>query len=186
MLPRLQHMGVDVVDEHPYEFAGPLAQPFWIYDFGLRRTGVGAGGNEPVTGQFPTVAPGAMPPSGPVKGLFEDALTALWQGRIEDDGFNALVLDAHLTWRQVVVLRAYAKYLRQAGITFSQRYIERVLRLQRAGDPAAAAAVRVQVRPGAGPGRGRAGRGHRRGDPRPARRGGRSSTTTASCAATWD
>ena len=127
VLPRLQHMGVDVVDEHPYEFAGPLAQPFWIYDFGLRRTGVGAGGNEPVTGQFPTVAPGAMPPSGPVKGLFEDALTALWQGRIEDDGFNALVLDAHLTWRQVVVLRAYAKYLRQAGITFSQRYIERVL-----------------------------------------------------------
>ena len=127
VLPRLQHMGVDVVDEHPYEFAGPLAQPFWIYDFGLRRTGVGAAGNEPVTGQFPAVAPGAIPPSGPVKALFEDALTALWQGRIEDDGFNALVLDAHLTWRQVVVLRAYAKYLRQAGITFSQRYIERVL-----------------------------------------------------------
>src|SRR5215467_7054992 len=128
VLPRLQHMGLDVVDEHPYEFTGPLAQPFWIYDFGLRRTGVGAAGNEPVTGQFPTVAPGAMPPSGPVKALFEDALTALWQGRIEDDGFNALVLDAHLTWRQVVVLRAYAKYLRQAGSAFSQSYIERVLR----------------------------------------------------------
>ena len=47
---------------------------------------------------------------------------------IEDDGFNALVLDAHLTWRQVVMLRAYAKYLRQAGTTFSQDYIERVLR----------------------------------------------------------
>src|SRR5205823_5763827 len=129
VLPRLQHMGVDVVDEHPYEFTGPLVQPFWIYDFGLRRTGVGAAGNEPVTGQFPTVAPGAMPPSGPVKALFEDALTALWRGRIEDDGFNALVLDAHLTWRQVVVLRTYAKYLRQAGIAFSQRYIERVLGL---------------------------------------------------------
>jgi len=106
VLPRLQHMGVDVVDEHPYEFAGPAMPPFWIYDFGLRRTGVGAAGNEPVTGQFPVVAPGAMPPSGPVKALFEDALTALWQRRIEDDGFNALVLDAHLTWRQVVVLRA--------------------------------------------------------------------------------
>ncbi|HSR25190.1 MAG TPA: NAD-glutamate dehydrogenase domain-containing protein, partial [Candidatus Eisenbacteria bacterium] len=128
VLPRLQHMGVDVVDEHPYEFSGTAAPRFWIYDFGLRRTGVGAAGNEPVTGQFPVVAaPGTMPPSGPVKALFEDALVALWQGRIEDDGFNALVLDAHLTWRQVVVLRAYAKYLRQAGITFSQRYIERVL-----------------------------------------------------------
>ena len=39
VLPRLQHMGVEVVDEHPYEFAESLAQPFWIYDFGLRRTG---------------------------------------------------------------------------------------------------------------------------------------------------
>jgi glutamate dehydrogenase len=68
-----------------------------------------------------------MPSSGGVKALFEDALNALWRGRIEDDGFNALVLDAHLSWRQVVVLRAYAKYLRQAGSAFSQRYIERVL-----------------------------------------------------------
>src|SRR6266704_393794 len=57
----------------------------------------------------------------------EGALAALWHDEIEDDGFNALVLDAHLSWRQVVVLRAYAKYLRQIGITFSQDYIERVL-----------------------------------------------------------
>ena len=63
-----------------------------------------------------------------MKGLLEGALGALWHGEIEDDGFNALVLDAHLTWRQVVVLRAYAKYLRQAGTTFSQYYVERVLR----------------------------------------------------------
>src|SRR4029077_5686279 len=35
VLPRLQHMGVDVVDEHPYEFGA--GEPFWIYDFGLRR-----------------------------------------------------------------------------------------------------------------------------------------------------
>ncbi len=42
VLPRLQHMGVDVVDEHPYEFAA--AEPFWIYDFGLRRSAGGRGG----------------------------------------------------------------------------------------------------------------------------------------------
>jgi glutamate dehydrogenase len=110
VLPRLQHMGLDVVDEHPYEFAGPgVEKPFWIYDLGLRRSD------------------GVEERCGPVKSLFEAALAALWQGKIEDDGFNALVLDTHLTWQQTVVLRAYAKYLRQAGITFSQRYIERVL-----------------------------------------------------------
>jgi NAD-specific glutamate dehydrogenase len=60
--------------------------------------------------------------------MLEGALAALWHGQIEDDGFNALVLDAHLTWRQVVVLRAYARYLRQIGTTFSQDYVQRVLR----------------------------------------------------------
>ena len=116
VLPRLQHMGVEVVDEHPYEFAG--AEPFWIYDFGLRRAGDSA-----------TAADGGSADSiESVKEQVEGALAALWHGEIEDDGFNALVLDAHLSWRQVVMLRAYAKYLRQAGITFSQDYIERVLR----------------------------------------------------------
>jgi glutamate dehydrogenase len=63
-----------------------------------------------------------------VREQVEGALAALWDGRIEDDGFNSLVLDAQLTWRQVVVLRAYARYLRQAKAAFSQSYIERVLR----------------------------------------------------------
>jgi glutamate dehydrogenase len=110
VLPRLQHMGVDVVDEHPYEF--PAAESFWIYDFGLRRSSAAV---DPVSVEQ-------------VSGEVEGALAALWHGVVEDDGLNALVLDAHLGWRQVAVLRAYAKYLRQAGTTFSQNYIERVLR----------------------------------------------------------
>src|SRR5258708_23942610 len=51
-----------------------------------------------------------------------------WSGEIEDGSFNLLVLGAGLTWRQVVVLRGYAKYLQQAGTTFSSGYIARVLR----------------------------------------------------------
>jgi glutamate dehydrogenase len=113
VLPRLQHMGVEVVDEHPYEFAA--AEPFWIYDFGLRRS----------TSDTVPRAPSSV---ASVRDLVHDALTALWHGDVEDDGFNALVLNGHLTWRQVVVLRAYAKYLRQAASTFSQSYIERALR----------------------------------------------------------
>jgi glutamate dehydrogenase len=113
VLPRLQHMGVDVVDEHPYEF--PAAEPFWIYDFGLRRSA-------DLAGAAPDV------PIESVRDNVEGALGALWRGAIEDDGFNALVLDAQLTWQQAAILRAYAKYLRQAGTTFSQDYIEHVLR----------------------------------------------------------
>jgi glutamate dehydrogenase len=108
VLPQLQHMGLEVLDEHPYQFSA-IDHPFWIYDLGL-RSAVPAGDDDSIR-----------------KG-FEAALTALWQGQTEDDEFNGLVLDAGLTWRQVVVLRAYARYLRQAGIQFSQNYLQRVLR----------------------------------------------------------
>ncbi len=120
VLPRLQHMGVEVVDEHPYEF--PADEPFWIYDFGLRRRPGGVAGPSGRTSQVTHVALAS------VAAQLEGALAALWRGEIEDDAFNALVLDAGLTWRQVIVLRAYAKYLRQAGTTFSQNYIAGVLR----------------------------------------------------------
>ena len=109
VLPQLQHMGLEVVDEHPYEFAGSSsAGPFWIYEFGLR--------------------PPAAAASGGLRQIFEDALTALWHGQTEDDGFNTLVLTAGLTWREVTLLRACAKYLRQAGLRFSEDYMQRVLR----------------------------------------------------------
>src|SRR5215831_8214141 len=116
VLPRLQHMGVDVVDEHPYEFPG--TDPFWIYDFGLRRT----------AGREADTAGGDLMADQRVREQVESALAALWDGRISDDWFNALVLDAQLTWQQVVMLRGYARYLRQAKISFSQAYIARALR----------------------------------------------------------
>src|SRR5215472_7870876 len=112
VLPQLQHMDLEVVDEHPYEFRGATG-PFWIYDFGLRRR------QESSLTDAEAEA---------LRAEFEAALTALWLGRTEDDAFNGLVIDAGLTWRQVVLLRAYARYLRQVGIRFSQDYLQRVLR----------------------------------------------------------
>ncbi|MDK1375988.1 MULTISPECIES: NAD-glutamate dehydrogenase [unclassified Sinorhizobium] len=53
----------------------------------------------------------------------EEAFLAAWNGTTEDDTFNRLILLAGLTAREVTVLRAYARYLRQAGITYSQGYI---------------------------------------------------------------
>ncbi len=119
VLPRLQHMGVDVVDEHPYEFPG--AEPFWVYDFGLRRTEArdGDGERDLIADQR-------------VREQIERALAALWDDRISDDGFNALVLDAQLTWQQVFMLRAYAKYLRQVKFSFSLEYMARALRVHAA------------------------------------------------------
>ncbi len=51
----------------------------------------------------------------------------MWAGTLENDGLNRLVLGASLAWREIALLRAYAKYLRQTGIPFSQDYMERAL-----------------------------------------------------------
>ncbi|MFA6300318.1 MAG: NAD-glutamate dehydrogenase, partial [Nocardioides sp.] len=106
VLPMLSSMGVEVVDERPYELAG-LERTSYIYEFGLRY--------------------GRALPSD-ARDLFQDALRAVWNGYNEIDGFNSLVLGAGLTWRQATVLRAYAKYMRQGGSPFALDYIEGALR----------------------------------------------------------
>ncbi|BCL20849.1 NAD-glutamate dehydrogenase [Streptomyces tuirus] len=113
VLPVLNRLGVEVVDERPYELRCADRSVAWIYDFGLRMPRANGGGD-----YFGDDA----------RERFQDAFSATWTGKAENDGFNALVLSAGLTWRQAVVLRAYAKYLRQAGSTFSQDYMEDTLR----------------------------------------------------------
>ncbi|WP_028661470.1 NAD-glutamate dehydrogenase [Saccharomonospora saliphila] len=111
LLPMLQHMGVEVVDQRPYEVSTADGVQCWIYDFGLRI--------EPrVLAELGEHAEGDL------RERFQDAFAAVWHGQAESDGFNALVLRAGLTWRQVAVLRAYSRYLRQAGTPYSQAYIE--------------------------------------------------------------
>ncbi len=58
---------------------------------------------------------------------FIEAIEKLRSGALENDGLNRLVLGAGLAWREIAIVRAYVKYLRQAGIPFSQDYMERAL-----------------------------------------------------------
>ncbi|MGW7093709.1 NAD-glutamate dehydrogenase [Streptomyces sp. NPDC054874] len=113
VLPALQQLGVEVVDERPYELRCADRTHAWIYDFGLRMPLANGNGGH--------LADDA-------RARFQEAFAAVWKGEAENDGFNALVLGAGLNWRQAMVLRAYAKYLRQAGSTFSQDYMESTLR----------------------------------------------------------
>ncbi|MFD8593884.1 NAD-glutamate dehydrogenase [Kitasatospora sp. NPDC059646] len=109
VLPVLQRLGVEVLDEHPYALRRTDGTTAWVVDFGLRlREGTDLNDED--------------------RERFQDTFSATWRGEAENDGFNELVLTAKLTWRQAVVLRAYAKYLRQAGSTFSQDYMEDALR----------------------------------------------------------
>lgn len=62
-----------------------------------------------------------------IRPLFHDAFLEICSGRFESDGFNKLILRAELSWREITILRAYAKYLRQVEFRFSQLYIEQAL-----------------------------------------------------------
>ncbi|MFJ9560319.1 NAD-glutamate dehydrogenase [Streptomyces fuscichromogenes] len=115
VLPVLNRLGVEVIDERPYELRCADRTTAWIYDFGLRMPKVSGGSNGDYLGDDG-------------RERFQDAFAATWTGLAENDGFNALVLSAGLSWRQAMVLRAYAKYLRQAASTFSQDYMETTLR----------------------------------------------------------
>ena len=114
LLPTLQCMGVEVLEERPFTVTRRDGLTVRIYQFTIRPDA--------------SVPQSASPEEWDATATrFTDAVTAIWEGRVEVDRFNELVLRAGLTWQQVMVLRAYAKYLRQAGFPYSQSHIESVL-----------------------------------------------------------
>ncbi|MFD4368113.1 NAD-glutamate dehydrogenase [Rhodococcus sp. NPDC058521] len=129
VLPVLQSLGVEVLDERPYSVRRPDDIVCWIYDFGL---------SVPVDLRLSAIEGDldaelkhgedreATADHARLQTRFTETFEAVWQGRAEADRFNELVLRAGLSWRQGMILRAYAKYLRQAGFPYSQFHIEGV------------------------------------------------------------
>ncbi|HZZ91438.1 MAG TPA: NAD-glutamate dehydrogenase [Usitatibacter sp.] len=115
-LPVLENMGLEVLDESAWRLERAQGEAAFVHDFGLKSAS-------------------AIPEVEAVKSITEEALTRVARREIDNDGFNRLTPVAALPPDDVVVLRAYAKYLKQAGFTFSQAYIEQTL----AGHPAIAA-----------------------------------------------
>ncbi|WP_448556576.1 NAD-glutamate dehydrogenase [Thalassotalea montiporae] len=106
VLPMLENFGLRVIGESPYAIRTADGETCWILDFSMLLTGDRAFNLEQV------------------QMLFQDAFAKVWAGQLEDDGFNRLILGAGLAGREVSIIRAFAKYERQIGGTFSQSYVE--------------------------------------------------------------
>jgi glutamate dehydrogenase len=104
-LPELEDLGLKVIAEEPHAVSPPDEVPVWIHDFTV------------------TDARGATIDLARCKVDFETAFDRVWAGEMETDGLNRLIMTAGLNWRQVTILRAIAKYLRQAGIAYSLSYM---------------------------------------------------------------
>ncbi|HEX5192827.1 MAG TPA: NAD-glutamate dehydrogenase [Solirubrobacteraceae bacterium] len=102
VVPKFEHMGATVVDERPYEIAPLDEESVWVYDFGLRCD---PDGLQRAGAEFPATFLG------------------VWLGELEDDRLNALVMRAELTGREVTIIRAVLRYLRQTAIAFSDAYM---------------------------------------------------------------
>jgi glutamate dehydrogenase len=106
-VPVLENMGFRVVDERTYRIAvgAPHDPDVWFHDMLLERAEGGA-----------VDLPAA-------KQKLESAFLVVMGGGAESDGYNALVLAGGLMWREVALVRAISRFLRQIRVPFSQDYM---------------------------------------------------------------
>ncbi|MBR7889458.1 NAD-glutamate dehydrogenase [Marinomonas sp. A79] len=111
VLPILECMGLRVLEARPYELDqnGDGTANTWVVEFAIS---VDADINLEKNSQ---------------REAFQDAFSQVFSRRVENDRFNALVLSASLTWRQVTMLRALTKYLMQLQVPFSLQYMQQTL-----------------------------------------------------------
>ncbi len=104
-IPIIENLGLRVEAEHPFEIKRADDESIWIHEFTVEHDG-----HQALQADL-------------AAGYIEEAFSHIWQGVVENDGFNQLILTAGLDWRQVVILRSYCRYLLQIAVPFSQQYM---------------------------------------------------------------
>lgn len=114
ILPMLENLGVCVFNERSYTIQATHKSTLWIQEFSL---------------QLDNVALSALKERelSALQNDFQALFIRMWRAEVENDSFNRLVLLAAMHWREVVIFRAYCKYLKQTGINFSQAYMEQAI-----------------------------------------------------------
>ncbi len=106
VIPILENLGMRVLGEHPYRIRRRDGGTFGVSDFTVEVHARCAG----------TDLNAAQP-------LIQAAFREIWNGFAENDDFNQLIMLCGLGWREVALLRAYARYNKQIRFGFSQPFI---------------------------------------------------------------
>ena len=105
VLPVIENLGLRVMSDRPYRLELVKHKQAWVHEFHM-QSGVGV-----------KVKPTEVAED------FQGAFMSVWRGQAENDSFNKLIVSAGLNWREVVILRAYSRYLRQLGLRYSESYV---------------------------------------------------------------
>ncbi len=105
ILPILENFGLNVIAEKPFKINidGTI---IWLHDFDIEYKN-----------------PNHAKPIKDIKDVFEDGLRAIWNKESENDALNALIAKAQMPWRDVLILRAMVKYMRQTKIQYTPAYM---------------------------------------------------------------
>jgi len=109
VLPILEHMGLKAIIEEGFPICPTGRDPVWVHEFLIE---------DPA---------GADLSLADVAAAFEDAFVAVWTGKTESDGFNRLVLELGVSWREAALIRALARFRQQTGLDPSQAVQEAAL-----------------------------------------------------------
>ncbi len=105
VIPILEKLGMRVLSEHPYAIQSHCGRSYSISDFKVCCA---------VADQ------GKLQSS---KQLVQEAFSQIWSGVVESDRFNQLIVFTQIPWRDVALLRAYSRYMKQIRFGFSQSFI---------------------------------------------------------------
>ncbi|MDH3027517.1 NAD-glutamate dehydrogenase [Methylobacterium fujisawaense] len=107
-VPGLENLGFRVINERTYRVVPAGAEDgarIWLHDMLIER------------------ATGVAIDLDALERPLEAAMLAIADGAAESDGYNRLVLEAALPWREAALLRALGRYLRQLRIRYGQDYL---------------------------------------------------------------
>ena len=105
VLPILENLGLRVISERPYGVRARSGDKYWVQEFSMHYN---LSDNVDLED---------------IKEEFEDAFARIWFGEAESDSFNRLLIGTRLSWREIALLRAYARYLQQLNFPYSVEYI---------------------------------------------------------------
>lgn len=109
VMPIFDNLGFRVLGEHPFEVTDRNNKTVWIHDFTLHAHG------------------GTVVDIHRIRPIFEELFHRVWYGEAENDAFNRMLITSYMSWREIALLRTFARYMRQIRFSNSQTFISNTL-----------------------------------------------------------